>query len=104
MRSRTANSSSSLCENDERKRTLKLARSEFDLPETLNQALAGNTRGLSFSSATWGVRFPQVDDLAILAEGGKIRRAGSGPDEPRALTTPRINLLRSRPCRPRPQS
>ena len=52
--------------NNERTRGLKIAHSDFDLPDTLSEALAGNTKGMAFSSATWGLRFPIVTDLATL--------------------------------------
>jgi len=51
---------------------VKLPRSEFALPEQLSKALAGNTQGHSFSSATWGIRFPEVDDLATLPTGAEF--------------------------------
>jgi hypothetical protein len=38
----------------------------FALPQRLSEALAGETKGLSFSSAIWGIGFPEVDDLAKL--------------------------------------
>jgi hypothetical protein len=52
---------------------------EFELPDSLSQALAGNTRGLSFSSATWGVRFPSVDDLATLPRNARYVGLGEAP-------------------------
>ena len=51
----------------------------FELPDRLSQALAGNTRGLSFSSATWGVRFPEVDDLATLPPNASFVGLGMAP-------------------------
>jgi len=45
---------------------LKVSHSEFALPELLSQALAGATTGMSFSGATWGIRFPFVNDLATV--------------------------------------
>ena len=52
---------------------------EFELPDSLSHALAGNTRGLSFSSATWGVRFPSVDDLATLPRNARYVGLGEAP-------------------------
>jgi hypothetical protein len=45
-----------------------VAHSEFDLPERLSLALAGDTREFSVSSAGWATRFPEVSDLANLPE------------------------------------
>jgi hypothetical protein len=54
-------------ENDQGKRGLKVPHSELDLPETLSQSLAGNTKGLSFSCATWGVRLrPQGKPFSLV--------------------------------------
>jgi hypothetical protein len=46
--------------------------SEFALPERISHALAGDTKGYSFSSATWGIRFPAVDDLANLPRDARL--------------------------------
>jgi hypothetical protein len=53
--------------------------SEFDLPERLRQALAGETTGLSFSSATWGIGFPEVDNLATLPKSASFVGLSKAP-------------------------
>ena len=74
---------------------------EFELPDSLSQALAGNTRGVSFSSATRGVRFPPVDDLATLPRNAKYVGLGKRR-KTSSYCVARPGLSRSRPCRPRP--
>ena len=46
--------------------------SEFEIPENLRKALAGEMEGMSFSAATWGLRFPFVPDLADLSKEAKL--------------------------------
>jgi hypothetical protein len=53
--------------------------SEFVLPENLRKALAGDTSGMSFSDATWGIRFPEVGDLATLPKGAGYLGLGKAP-------------------------
>jgi hypothetical protein len=56
-----------------------LSKSEFAIPEALSKALEGDMPEMSFSGATWGMRFPQVSDLATLPKGAGVLELGNGP-------------------------
>ncbi len=49
-----------------------MAAHEYALPESLRRLLAGETLDMSFSTATWGVNFPDVSDLDDLPRDAKI--------------------------------
>ena len=51
----------------------------FVLPEDLRHALAGDTKGLSFSAATWGMAFPELEDLGRLPAGAELVAIASEP-------------------------
>jgi hypothetical protein len=53
--------------------------SKFALPEELSKSLAGDTPEMSFSDATWGIRFPEVDDLATLPKGARFLGLDKAP-------------------------
>ncbi len=56
-----------------------MSHSAFALPERMSQALAGDTQGMSFADATWGIRFPEVDDLATLPKGARFDGLNKDP-------------------------
>jgi len=49
-----------------------LTPSEFEIPENLRKALAGEMEGMSFSDSTWGMSFPFIEDLADLPKGARV--------------------------------
>ncbi len=56
-----------------------MSESEFAIPEALTKVLEGDLPEMSFSGATWGMRFPQMDDLATLPKGARALELGKGP-------------------------
>ncbi|MDR3633078.1 MAG: hypothetical protein P4L84_04525 [Isosphaeraceae bacterium] len=58
---------------------------EFRIPGRLSRALAGDSQGLSFAEAIWGLAFPALADLDDLPEGAEIVALDKEPANLEAL-------------------